>query len=69
MDNKGRILDEIFNAKEMIKMLSDEIDKLEERVYNGVISNEDAIKYAKSWTDAINRNYLEIDLLKKKLFD
>jgi hypothetical protein len=68
MDNKEKIIAEILNVKDMIKMLSDEICKLEERVCNGSISSEDANKYAKSWTDAIKHNYLEIDSLKNKLF-
>ncbi|QAT40541.1 hypothetical protein [Clostridium sp. JN-9] len=68
MDNKEETISEILNAKNMIKMLSDEIGDLEERVCNGSISNEDASKYAKSWTDAIKRNYSEIDSLKKELF-
>ena len=67
MDNKDRLLADILNAKNMIKMLSDEIDKLEERVYNGSISKENAIKHAESWTNDINTKIKEIDLLIKVL--
>lgn len=69
MDNKEKITNEIFNAREMVKMLLSQIEKLEERVYNGAISIEDGIKFAQSWENAIQSHYLEIDILTKKLLD
>lgn len=61
--DKERVLNEINCAKDMIKMLLDQMEKLEQRVYSGAISNEDAVKFARSWENAIQQNYKSIDIL------